>query len=94
MFFPLNILLLALAIAAWLSQCIDTGSVGLVHKGIFDNRFLSHSTLELAFSKAINSASIVDRVMQVCLDDFQEIALPPRVKMYPLVDFISFESEI
>ena len=76
MFFPLNILLLALAIATWLSQSIDTNRVGLVHKGISAKRFLNHLTSELAFSKVINSASIVDRVMQVCLADFQETALP------------------
>ena len=94
LFFPLNILLLALAIAAWLSQRIDTDGVGLVHKGIFAKRFLSHSILELVFYKAINSTSIVDRVMQVCLPDFQETTLPPRMKTYPLVDFISSESKI
>ena len=56
MFFPLNILLLALVIAAWLSQCIDIDEAGLVHKGIFAKRFLSQSASKLAFSKAINSA--------------------------------------
>ena len=55
---------------------------------------MSHSASELAFFKAMNLASIVDRVMQVCLDDFQETAPPPKVKTYPLVDFISFELEI
>ena len=80
LFFPLNILLLALAIATWLSQCIDTDGAGLIHKGISDNRFMTHSTSELTFSKVINSASIVDRVMQVFLDYFQETTPPPRVK--------------
>ena len=94
LFFPLNILLLTLAIATWLSQHIDTNRVGLVYKGISAKRFLSHSASELAFSKVINSASIVDRVMQVCWADFQEIALPPRIKTFQLVDFISFESKI
>ena len=32
--------------------------------------------------------------MQVFLVDFQETAPSPRVKTYPLVDFISSESEI
>ena len=94
MFFPLNILLLDLATTAWLSQCIDTDRDILVHKGISTNRFLSQSTSELALSKAINLASIVDQVMQVCLDDFQEITPSLRVKTYPLVDFISLELEI
>ena len=30
--------------------------------------------------------------MQVCLEDFQDTIAPPRVKMYPLVDFDSSES--
>ena len=60
LFFPVNILLLALAIAAWLSQHIDMEGVGLAHSGISDNRFLSHSASELTFFRAINSASIVD----------------------------------
>ena len=59
MFFPLNILLLALVVA-WLSESIDTDDVGLVHNGISDNRFMTYSASELAFSKAINLASIVD----------------------------------
>ena len=94
MFFPLNILLLDLAIAAWLSQLIDTDGAILVYKGISANRFLSHLVSELALSKAIYLAFIVDQVIQVCLDDFQETAPPPRVKTYPLVDFISLELEI
>ena len=94
MFFPLNILLLDLAIGAWISQLIDTDGAILVRKGIFTNRYLSHSASELALSKAINLASIVDQVIQVFLDDFQETTPPPRVKTYPLVDFILLELEI
>ena len=94
MFFPLNILLLALTIVVWLSQHIDIDGAGLVHKGISSNIFMSHSALELAFAKAINSTSMVDGVMQVCLDDFQETTPPLRVKTNPLVDFISCESKI
>ena len=59
LFFPLNILLLPLAIVAWLSQHIDTDEISLVHKGIFVKRFLTHSTLKLAFSKAINSSFLL-----------------------------------
>ena len=44
----------------------------------------SSSTL----SKAMNLDSIVERAIHVCLDDFQDIAPPPIVKMYPLVDFV------
>jgi len=32
--------------------------------------------------------------MQVCLEDFQHMAAPPRVKMHPLVNFDSSESVI
>jgi len=32
--------------------------------------------------------------MQVCLENFQDMAAPLRVKMYPLVDFDSSESAI
>ena len=94
LFFLLNIFLLALEIVAWLSQHIDIDGASLVHKGISTKRFLSHSASKLTFSKAISSTSIVDRVMQVCLANFQETTPPPRVKIYPLVDFITSESEI
>jgi len=32
--------------------------------------------------------------MQVCLEDLQDTIAPPRVKMYPLVDFDSLKSAI
>ena len=90
LFFSLNILLLALAIVAWLSQCIDTSGVGLILRGIFSKRLLSHSTSKLVFSKVINLVSIVEWVMQVYLADFKESVLSQRVEAYPLVDFISY----
>ena len=37
---------------------------------------------------------IVERAIHVCLEDFQDTAAPPRVNMYPLVDFNSSESAI
>ena len=40
--FPLNILLLTLAIVTWLSQYINTNGVGLIYKRISAKRFLSH----------------------------------------------------
>ena len=63
--FPLIILLSTVAIAVWLFQHIDINSVGLVYEGISAKSFLSHSASNFAFYKAINSTSIVDRVMQV-----------------------------
>ena len=58
---------------------------GLGYNGIKNCR--SHSTSFPALSKAINFDSIVERAMQVCLKDFQDTVAPPRVNMYPLVDF-------
>ena len=92
---PIKYFTLIFSNCSLLSQIGTDGErASLVHKGISAKRFLSHSASELAFSKVINSASIVDRVMQVCWADFQEIALPPRMKTFQLVDFISFESKI
>jgi len=42
----------------------------------------------------MNSNSIVEQAIHVCLKDFQDIAAPLRVNMYPLVDFDSSESAI
>ena len=84
----------ALPIAAWLSQCIHTGATGLGQYGVSSKKFRSHSAFSPALSNAINSDSIVERAMQVCLDDFQETAPPPIVNTYPLVDFTSFNSVI
>jgi hypothetical protein len=48
----------------------------------------------VAVSNAVSSASIVDLVKMVCLQDFQEIAPSPSVNTYPLVTLISSASEI
>ena len=42
----------------------------------------------------MNSDSIVERAMQICLKEFQDIVAPPRVNTYPLVDFNFSESAI
>ena len=42
----------------------------------------------------MNSDSIVERAIHVCLEDFQDTAAPPRANTYPLVDFDSSESAI
>ena len=85
---------LALPIAASLSQCIHTVDTGFGQLGMSLRKLQKHSASFLALSKAINSASIVDLAMQVCLDDFQDIAPPPRVNTYPLVDLVSLEQVI
>ena len=45
-------------------------------------------------SDAVSSASIVDLVKMVCLQDFHETAQPPSKKTYPLVALISSASDI
>ena len=68
--------------------------IGLGHSGISYKNCRSHSASSPALSRAINSNSIVERAMQVCLEYFQDIVVPLRVKMYPLVDFDFSESAI
>jgi len=67
---------------------------GLGYNGISFKNYQSHSASSLPLSKAINSDSIVERAIQVCLEDFQGTIALPRVKMYPLVDLNSSESAI
>ena len=45
----------------------------------------SHYASKVAISKAVSSASIVDLVKIVCLQDLHDIAPPPRVNTNPLV---------
>ena len=55
---------------------------------------ISHSAFSSVLSNAINSNSIVERTIQVCLEDFQDTIAPPRVNMYSLVDSDFSESAI
>ena len=73
---------------------MQTKAIELVYNGILINKLLSHSTLDLTFSKATNFDSMVDFAMQICLDDFQETTLPASVNTYSLVGFTSSISEI
>ena len=43
---------------------------GLGHNGISFKNYRSHSASSPVLSKAINFDSIVERAMQVCLEDF------------------------
>jgi hypothetical protein len=45
------------------------------------NKLLRHSSSVPTFSKATNSNSIVNLAMQICFEDFQEIAHPARVNI-------------
>ena len=67
-------------IAACQSQCIDTEGVGCIPKGIPDRKFFNHSASLPADSRAINSYSMVEEAMRVCLDNFQATTPPPKVK--------------
>jgi len=67
---------------------------GFDHNGISFKNYRSHSASSLALSKAMNSDSIMERTIHVYLEDIQDIAAPPSVNTYPLVDFNSSESAI
>ena len=81
-------------IADWLSQYMQIAGTGFCQLGISSKKFLGHSASSPALSKAINSDSIVNLTIQVCLEDFQDTATPPSVKTYPLVDLKSLELDI
>ena len=51
------------------------------------NILLSHKASDPAFSKATNSISMLDLIVQVFLDNFQETTPPVSVNTYPLVGF-------
>ena len=72
-------------------QCMHTGVIGLGQNIIFSKKFRSHSASSPGFSMEMTSESIEERAIHVCLDDLQDIAPPPIVKTYPLVDFISVD---
>ena len=72
-------------------QIADTG---FGQFGISSKKCRNHSASSPALSKAMNSDSIVDLAIQVCLEDFHDTAAPPSINTNPLVDFESFESEI
>jgi len=67
---------------------------GLGHSGISSKNCRSYSASSPTLSKAINFDFIVERAMQACLENFQDIVVPPRVKIYPLVDFDFSKSAI
>ena len=62
--------------AACESQCTNT-CTDVPHNGTSPSKLLIHSATYLASSNAINSDSIVDLAMQVCLADFLDIVPPP-----------------
>ena len=73
---------------------MQIAGTGFGHLGISSKNWRSHSASSPHLSQAINSDSMVDLAIQVCLEDFQDTAAPPSVNTYPLVDFESFISDI
>ena len=67
---------------------------GFPHIGMSSKKLLSHSSSAIVVSNAMNSDSIVDLANTVCLQDLQDTATPPSVKMYPLVDLKFLKSAI
>ena len=67
---------------------------GFDHNDIFFKNCRNHSVSSPALAKAMNSDSIVERAIHVCLKYFQDTVAPSRVNTYPLVDFGSSESAI
>jgi len=57
--------------------------------GISSKNYRSYFASPPALFKAINFDSIVERVMQVCLEDFHDTIVPPRA-----TDFDTSESAI
>lgn len=68
------------------SQCREIGDVGHPHRGNQANKFLNHSASSPTKSNVMNFDSIVDRAMQVFLEDFPNIAAPQIGNTYPLVE--------
>jgi len=66
----------------------------LGHSGISFKNYQNYSASFLSLSKVINFDFIVEWIMHVYLKDFQDIAVPLRVKMYQLVDFDFSKSAI
>lgn len=63
---PLYILLCALSITDWLSQCIQIAGTTFGHFGIPSKKFYNHAVLSPYLSNAMSSDSIVDLVVTVC----------------------------
>ena len=63
--------------------------IGLGHSSISLKNYRSHPASSPPLFKTINTDSIVEWAIQVCLKDFQDTTTPSRVKMYLLVNFDS-----
>ena len=70
LFFPLKALFFAIDIDTWQSQCIDIEGVGYIPRGIIDKKFLNNLASLPADSRSLNSDSMVEVAIRVCLADF------------------------
>ena len=80
LFFPLNVLFFAIDIVAWQLQCINIEGVSCIPRAIHDRKFLNHLVSLPVDSIAINSNSMVEVAIRVCLDDFHATTPPPKLK--------------
>jgi hypothetical protein len=62
-------------------ECMDIEGVHFIPNEISVKKFLNQSTSFPADSKTINSDSMVDRVIKLYLDDFQNTTPLPRIKI-------------
>ena len=83
------ILLYGLAKTKALSHGREIGDIGFGHKGISNDKVLSHSTSLQAAAKATNSDAIVELAIHVCFFIPQNTTPTPRVKIHPLVEELS-----
>lgn len=91
---PLYIVFWALVVVDWLSQWVINAVTYLYQHDISSKRYRCHWVSSFASSKAMNSDSIVDIVIQVCLEGFHETTPPLIMNTYPLVDLDFFVSDI
>ena len=83
--FMLSLELLTFVITVWLSQFIEIAGMSFSTIGKSIRRSRSHLASDPTVSNVVSSASIIDFVKIVCLQDFQETAPPPSENTYPLV---------
>ena len=60
---------------------MDIEGAGFIPNGISIKKILNQSASYPAKSNVINYDSMVDRVIKLCLEDFQDTTPPPRVKI-------------
>jgi hypothetical protein len=90
----LSLELFTFVITVWLSQFIEIADISFSTTGKSIRSSRSHLASTPVVSNAVSSASIVDFVKTVCLQDFQETAPPPSKNAYLLMTYSSSASDI